>query len=184
MKLNFQEFHLSRRCALDSRQSSTITVTSSRASSKNCALFVSGPKIQATALMILSGSYLLEGPLLVNLLAIHRLVIHLSICLRLATAGPAVAIQGWLYLSACKKQLVNLSAFKRQLVHFCPWRKQLVHLSAGKNTAGPLVCFSRQRDCWSICLQTLLATAVYIRKRTAGPLVYTVGSSASSCLQT
>jgi hypothetical protein len=69
MKLYFYEFHLSRPSALDSRQSSTITVTSSRASSKTCAFFVSGPKIQVRAYMILSGTFLLEGPLLVNLLA-------------------------------------------------------------------------------------------------------------------
>jgi hypothetical protein len=75
MKLYFYEFHLSRRCALDSRQSSNITVTASRASSKTCALFVSGPKIQASAFMILSGTCLLESPLLVNILARHRLVI-------------------------------------------------------------------------------------------------------------
>ena len=126
MKLYFQEFHLSTHWALDSRQSSTITVTSSRASSKTCALFVSGPKIQVSAFMILSGTCLLEGPLLVNLLAIHRLAIHLSNCLRLTTAGPTVAIQGWLYLCDAT---------------FC---------RRTKKTAGPLVC--RQKYSWSTCL--------------------------------
>ncbi len=121
----------SRRCALDSRQS-TITVTSSRASSKTCALFVSGPKIQASAFMILSGTFLQEGPLLGNIL-VNPFVYP-------STLSDCWASCGYTGIVVCMQKTAG---------PFVCMQKQAGPLVCMKKTVGSLVC---RKISWSTCL--------------------------------